>query len=65
MQSYENAAEQYLTVIKMDSRNAAAHNALAINYYMLEQYDLARKHVKKARELGFKVQKELIDALKK
>ena len=43
----------------------AAHNAAAISLYMLKRYDEARQHVQAAKNLGFAVQKELSDALKK
>jgi tetratricopeptide (TPR) repeat protein len=64
MKAYDEAVEQYSIVVKMEPGNASAHNAIAIGYYMLKQYDLAYEHAAIAKELGFKVQKELLEANK-
>ena len=39
--------------VGVDPKNGAAHNALAINYYILKQYSLARQHAKISQNLGF------------
>lgn len=65
LEYYEDAAGEYLAAIGIDGRNAPAHNAAAISFYMLKDYDSARYHARIAKELGFDVQKELLDALGK
>ncbi len=65
LEYYEDAAGEYLAAIELDGRNASAHNAAAISFYMLKDYDSARYHARIAKELGFDVQKELLDALGK
>ena len=64
MELHEEAIESYLQTIELEPENGAAYNGAAISYYMLKKYDMARKYVDSAKKLGFKVQKELLDALK-
>ena len=42
---------------------AEAHNSLAVAYYYLKQYALAIKHCDKAKALGFRVSRQLVDLL--
>jgi len=42
-----------------------AHYGLAFCFYYLKKYDLAWKHVQIAQELGVKVSKEQVDAIKR
>ena len=63
LEDYENAAVEYIAAIDIDPHNAAAHNAAAITFYMLKDLDSARSHARTAKELGFDVQKELLDTL--
>ncbi len=65
LEYYEDAADEYLAAIEIDPQNASAHNAAAISFFMLKDYDSARYHARIAKELGFDVQKELLDALAK
>ena len=64
MKNYELAVEQNLVAIDLQPKNANAHNALAIGYYMLKEKDTARAHARIAQNLGFKMQKKLMEALK-
>jgi tetratricopeptide (TPR) repeat protein len=65
MELYAEAVNQYLNAVELDVKNAAAHHGLAISYYMLKQPDDARKHVRLAQKLGFKVNEDLLKALEK
>ena len=65
MKLYDSARDEYLMAVKLDPKNGAAHNGLAISYYMLKQNEQAREHVRIAQKLGFKVNEQLLKALKK
>ncbi len=65
MESYELAVSAYLDAVRLDPRNASAHNALAVGYYLLKDSAAALQHARIAKELGFSVQKELLDVLEK
>ena len=64
MELHEDAVDSYLRAIEFEPDNGAAYNGAAVSYYMLKEHDLARKYVALAEKLGFKVQKELLKALK-
>jgi hypothetical protein len=42
---------------------ADAHNNLAIVYYRLKKYGLAMEHIKKAEQLGAKINRDLLEAI--
>lgn len=61
---YDEAIEQYMTAIGIDPRDAGSHHGLAYNYYMTDERNLAKKHLRIARQLGYKVNEQLVEALK-
>ncbi|MCK4958145.1 MAG: tetratricopeptide repeat protein [Planctomycetes bacterium] len=63
LEMYDESVAESLAAIELDPGSAEAHNAAAIGYYMLKQRDQARRHVQIAKQLGFAVQKQLLEAL--
>ena len=61
---FADAIDQYNKTIELSPKNAAAHNGLAISYYMIKNKEMAQKHAKIAKKLGFEVQKKLLEAIK-
>jgi len=64
-EDYEKAVSSYLSAVEIKPDLAEGHNGLGICYYYLKKYDLAWEHIKKAEALGFEVQKELYEAVRK
>jgi tetratricopeptide (TPR) repeat protein len=63
-ENYEQAVAAYLKAVEIDPAIGDAHYGLAFGYYQLKKYDLAWKHIKIAQDLGVKVTKEQLDAIK-
>lgn len=61
---FADAIDQYNKTIELSPKNAAAHNGLAVAYYMIKNKEMAQKHAKIAKKLGFNVQKKLLEAIK-
>ncbi len=61
---HEHAVAAYLKVVEIDPNIGDAYYQLAFGFYQLKKYDLAWKHLTKARELGIEVTQEQIDAIK-
>lgn len=62
-EDFERAAEQYRNAIEIEPKMADAHNNLAIVYYRLKKYGLAMEHIKKAEQLGAKINRDLLEAI--
>lgn len=58
---HEQAVRQFSKTIELDPENASAYNAMAISYYHLGDKALAGTYARKADELGFEVQQELLE----
>jgi tetratricopeptide (TPR) repeat protein len=52
---FPESAIHYKKVVEIDPRFAPAYNNLAVVSFYQKNYDLARKYLKKAEDLGFKV----------
>ena len=63
--NYEQAITEYLKAIQIDPKIGNAHYGLAIGYYNLKQYKSSWKHIRMAQDLGVKVEKDQLDAIKK
>ncbi len=64
-QQYSEAQKYYLKAVELQPDYPAAHNNLAITFYMLGQYEQALKHAQIAKEQGFKVSEDLLEQLHK
>ncbi len=64
-EDYDKAVSTYLKAVEMKPDFAEGHNGLGICYYYLKNYKSAWEHIKKAKALGFEVQKELYKAVKR
>lgn len=62
---YDKAINDFTHIIDIDPHYAMAYNNRAYAYYMKKEYDLAWKDVKKINELGFQIEPELMEALKR
>ncbi|MEE4313897.1 MAG: tetratricopeptide repeat protein [Desulfofustis sp.] len=49
--------------LELDGDSPLAHNNLAVALYFSERYSEARKHMEKARELGYSVDPNFIASL--
>jgi len=61
--NYEQAVAAYLKSVEIDPSIGDAHYGLAFGFYQLENYNLAWKHIKIAKELGVEVTQEQLDAI--
>ncbi len=61
---YAQAATEYLKAVDVDPQAGNAHKGLAFAFYKLEKYDMARKHMKIAEQLGAEVPADLVAAIK-
>jgi tetratricopeptide (TPR) repeat protein len=61
MDLHQQAVVEYLEVIRRDPSDAKSYNGAAISYYYLKQYQSARLYAEKAHQLGFDVQRELLE----
>lgn len=61
MDLHQQALVEYLEVIRRDPSDAKSYNGAAISYYYLKQYQSAKLYAEKASQLGFDVQKELLE----
>jgi tetratricopeptide (TPR) repeat protein len=52
---FPESAIHYKRVVEIDPRFAPAYNNLAVVSFYQKNYELARKYLKKAEDLGFKV----------
>jgi tetratricopeptide (TPR) repeat protein len=59
------ALEDFNRAISIDPGSANAYNNRGVAYYKAKEYDKALADVRKAEELGYSVDHQLIDALKK
>jgi tetratricopeptide (TPR) repeat protein len=64
-QQYSEAEEYYSKAVQLQPNYPAAHNNLAITFYMLGRYEQALKHAQTAKEQGFEVSGDLFDQLYK
>ncbi len=64
-ENYEQAVAAYLKAVEIDPGIGDAHYGLAFGFYQLKKYDLAWEHIKIARDLGVKVTKDQLDAIKR
>ena len=62
---YKEAVEEYSQAISIKPEMAEAHHWLAFAYYKLKEYELAERHIKKASELGFAIDKKLLKKIQK
>jgi tetratricopeptide (TPR) repeat protein len=63
-ENYEQAVAAYLKAVEIDPGIGDAHYGLAFGFYQLKKYDLAWEHIKIAQDLGVKVTKDQLDAIK-
>jgi len=63
-ENYKQAVGAYLKAVEIDPAIGDAHYGLAFGFYQLKKYDLAWKHIKMAQDLGVKVTKDQLDAIK-
>jgi len=63
-ENYEEAVAAYLKAVQIDPEIGDAHYGLAFGFYQLKKYDLAWEHIKIAQNLGVKVTKDQINAIK-
>lgn len=62
---YADAKPYYLKAVELQPVYPAAHNNLAITFYMLGQYEQSLKHAEIAKSQGFEVSSDLLDQLYK
>jgi tetratricopeptide (TPR) repeat protein len=62
---YSEAQKYYLKAVELQPNYPAAHNNLAITFYMLHQYKQALEHAEIAKEQGFEVSPDLLEQLHK
>jgi tetratricopeptide (TPR) repeat protein len=62
---YQDAKKYYLKAIELQPNYPAAHNNLAITYYMLGQYKQALEQAEIAKEQGYDVSSDLLEQLNK
>jgi tetratricopeptide (TPR) repeat protein len=60
---YEQAVAAYIKAVEIDPSIGDAHYGLAFGFYQLENYSMAWKHIKIAKELGVEVTQEQLDAI--
>jgi tetratricopeptide (TPR) repeat protein len=60
---YAQAVQTYQQALEIDPDIADAHHGLAYGLYMLDQFDLAWEHIKRAKELGAKVSDDQMRAI--
>ena len=63
-EDYEQAVAAYLKAVEIDPGIGDAHYGLAFGFYQLKKYGLAWKHIKIAQDLGVKVTKDQLNAIK-
>lgn len=63
--NYLDAAKAYLKAIEMKSDYPAAHNNLAITFYMLGQYKQSLEQAQIAQSQGYEVSADLLEQLNK
>ncbi|MGA2914875.1 MAG: tetratricopeptide repeat protein [Sedimentisphaerales bacterium] len=63
--NYIEAAKYYLKAVELKPDYPAAHNNLAISFYMLGQYKQALKHAEIAQSQGYEVSADLLEQLHK
>ena len=63
-ENYEQAVAAYLKAVELDPAIGDAHYGLAFGFYQLKKYDLAWKHILLAQDLGVKVTKDQLNAIK-
>jgi tetratricopeptide (TPR) repeat protein len=63
--NYIEAAKYYLKAVELQPNYPAAHNNLAITFYMLSQYKQSLKHAEIAKEQGYEVSSDLLEQLHK
>jgi len=61
---YSKAIDMYKNAITIDPSFGAAYNNLAVVYYSLKNYTLAREYIIKAMEKGYTVHSDFIKLLK-
>jgi tetratricopeptide (TPR) repeat protein len=61
LQMHPQAIAEYQEIIRLDPSDAKSYNGAAISYYHLKQYQSAKLYAEKARQLGFDVQKRLLE----
>ncbi|MBM4103064.1 MAG: tetratricopeptide repeat protein [Planctomycetes bacterium] len=60
LKQYDKAVESYKKVLSINPDHGAAHNGLAICYYLTDDKKASRTHALRAQQLGQDVQKELL-----
>jgi tetratricopeptide (TPR) repeat protein len=65
LKEYSEAQKYYLKAVELQPNYPAAHNNLAITFYMLHQYEQALKHAEIAKKQGFDVSSDLLEQLHK
>jgi tetratricopeptide (TPR) repeat protein len=60
---FTQAVFAYQQALEIDAQIAEVHHGLAYGFYMLEQYDLAWKHINLAKKLGADVSDEQLQAI--
>jgi tetratricopeptide (TPR) repeat protein len=63
LEKHAEAAKEFVAAIALDPKFPDAHSGLAVSCYMLKKYDVAWKHAKTAKKLGYDVPKELYEEL--
>jgi len=61
---YKPAVAAYLKAVEIDPTIGDAHYGLAFGFFQLKKFDSAWKHINIAKELGVKVSKKQLDAIK-
>jgi len=61
MDLHKQAVTEFLEVIRRDPSDARSYNGAAISYYYLQDYQAAKLYAEKAAQLGFNVQKQLLE----
>ncbi len=64
-EQYTEAGRYYLKAVQLQPNYPAAHNNLAISFYMLHQYKQALEHAEIARQQGYDVSPDLLEQLYK
>ncbi len=61
----DQAIADYTRALEINARDALAYNSRAVAFYFKKAYDQAWEDVRKAQSLGYKINPEFLEALRK
>ena len=63
LKMHDKALEEYKKVVALNPSFAEAHYKLGLIYYEKKNYSLAKNHMEKARQLGYKISSTIADLI--